>query len=202
MATGYGQLTVQGKHWLAHKYAYVVTHGEIDRGSGSGYQEIDHTCHNEDVSCSGGPTCRHRLCVNPVHLVLKEAKKNAEAALKPRKKGKFKEECPQGHKYDEQNTMWTTRVRKGKKINERQCKACNRERVYLAKNGTSRPAPADVSLSRAGCDTCRRGHKYTPENTKYDSTTGKRRCRECERINAQKGNERRKQKKILGESVG
>lgn len=37
------------------------------------------------------------------------------------------------------------------------------------------------NAGRAMLGTCRNGHEYTPENTRIISTTGNRRCRECDR---------------------
>lgn len=30
--------------------------------------QVDHTCHNGDMTCKGGPKCPHRRCTNPNHL--------------------------------------------------------------------------------------------------------------------------------------
>jgi HNH endonuclease len=46
---GYGHLVVRGKHWKAHRYAYVITYGEPKE------RDLDHVC-------------RTRLCVRPDHL--------------------------------------------------------------------------------------------------------------------------------------
>lgn len=48
---GYGQLTVNGKYWSAHKYSYTLKFGPVDSGT-----LLRHTCHN-------------RKCCNPDHLV-------------------------------------------------------------------------------------------------------------------------------------
>jgi hypothetical protein len=47
----------------AHRVFYELLVGPIP----DGYQ-LDHTCHNRDDGCVGGPTCTHRACVNPAHL--------------------------------------------------------------------------------------------------------------------------------------
>lgn len=47
----------------AHRLAHEWWNGPIAEGL-----TVDHTCHNADRSCPGGPTCRHRRCVNPDHL--------------------------------------------------------------------------------------------------------------------------------------
>ena len=60
---GYGVLTVGGRTRRAHRWFYELLNGPIP-------QELvaDHTCHNADLSCVGGPACPHRACVNPAHL--------------------------------------------------------------------------------------------------------------------------------------
>lgn len=185
---GYGQLNVQvfGGHNTVHKLMYELYVGEVPEG-----YEVDHSCHN-DTDCPGGDECPHRRCANVRHLEAVPPSVNGARANQPRKRGKFKTSCVNGHEYTPENTMWTTRIRRGKKINERQCKACNRERVYKAKTGRERPADALESLSRAGTPVCRRGHVYDEQNTKYDTTTGKRRCRKCERLNGINAKRRRK----------
>lgn len=64
MPNGYGQISVAGKWIYAHRWAYEYFTGkQIPAGL-----DIDHTCHNADPSCPGGPTCAHRRCVYPPHL--------------------------------------------------------------------------------------------------------------------------------------
>lgn len=183
--TGYGQFNSRAFGLRdAHSLAYELTYGKIPLDPDLQRRlDVDHECHNRDASCRDVKTCKHRLCCNPAHLKLRTTAENKRATDAPRGNGQFRESCPQGHPYDEDNTMWVNRTRKGKKINERQCKACNRNKVYKAKYGVERPADAMESLSRAGCPTCSRGHAYDELNTKYDKTTGKRRCRKCERLN-------------------
>lgn len=47
----------------AHRVAYGQMVGEIPPGL-----ELDHLCHNEDLSCDAGDGCIHRRCVKPSHL--------------------------------------------------------------------------------------------------------------------------------------
>lgn len=53
----------KSRNILVHRVALLVRDGQLYPGLVS-----DHTCHNRDGSCSGGPTCQHRRCVNPDHL--------------------------------------------------------------------------------------------------------------------------------------
>ncbi len=50
MPKGYGQVTVKGEKWLAHRYAYFLAYGEIPEG-----MQVLHECDNP-------PCCR------PAHL--------------------------------------------------------------------------------------------------------------------------------------
>lgn len=190
-AAGYGYFWIDGHGHTAHRYAYERLIGPIPAGL-----TLDHTCHNDDKDCLDGSKCLHRRCVNPAHLVPETLSQNRKNSTRKRPHTKFGTEihpapthCPKGHPYTDENTGWVER--RGHR--ERYCKACNREKVYRAKHGVDRPADWDESLSRAGVEVCHRGHAYDEANTKYDSTTGKRRCRECERINWKASRERARQ---------
>lgn len=178
MSNGYGQINIRifGGTTTVHRLVHELEIGPVPQG-----YEVDHRCHNEDLACPGGKECYHRPCANWRHLEAVPPGENAARAARPRGKGKFKTHCSNNHPYDEENTAWVEV--KGRKNPVRRCKACNREKAYRIKNGSERPADAMESLSRAGCSTCRRGHAYDELNTKYDKTTGKRRCRKCERLN-------------------
>lgn len=185
MNTGYGQFNSAAFGWMtAHTLAYELAYGEIpfDESIGRKY-DVDHECHNRDASCRGGRTCKHRRCCNPKHLKVRTTGENKMEADRERGRGIFTEQCPKNHPYDEENTGWTKRTVRGVTKSERYCKACNRDKAYKAKTGSERPADAMESMSRAGCPTCARGHAYDEQNTVYTATTGKRRCRKCERLN-------------------
>ena len=49
---------------------YELVVGPIPEG-----MTIDHRCHDR-ASCSGGPACLHRRCVNPAHLELATQRDN------------------------------------------------------------------------------------------------------------------------------
>jgi hypothetical protein len=107
-AEGYGYLsaTVAGKpRWItAHRYAYLTFVGPIAAGL-----QLDHLC-------------RNRACCNPLHLEPVRARTNvmrspiAPAALNARKT-----HCPQGHAYDEANTI---HQRQGGRL----CRTCQANR--------------------------------------------------------------------------
>jgi hypothetical protein len=73
-SNGYGEFQMQGRLWKAHRWAYEHWREPIPPGL-----EPDHECHNRDLSCSGGPTCRHRRCVNPGHMEAKTPRENQRA---------------------------------------------------------------------------------------------------------------------------
>jgi hypothetical protein len=60
---GYGQLNVNRRPRRAHRLVYELLVGPIPARL-----QLDHLCHNRDTTCAGGPSCRHRRCVNPAHL--------------------------------------------------------------------------------------------------------------------------------------
>lgn len=49
---GYGQLYWKGSKWMAHRFSYMLKHGELPE-----HMQLDHTC-------------RNKMCVNPDHLEL------------------------------------------------------------------------------------------------------------------------------------
>lgn len=176
-STGYGQVRLkafEGRH-TAHTVAYWLTYGDPPDG-----MEIDHTCHNDDLSCAGGKTCPHRLCCNPQHLEAVTHEVNMARANAARKRLGFAEECPHGHPYDEKNTKWVETKGGGR---GRQCRACTRERSYERRTGKKRPASWDVDMvKKADATHCDRGHEWSEANTKTEAS-GKRRCRKCVRLN-------------------
>lgn len=60
--TGYGQRTVNGVRWLAHRYAFTVSKGPIPEG-----KMVTHNCDNKG-------------CVNPDHLSIGDASTNGKEA--------------------------------------------------------------------------------------------------------------------------
>jgi hypothetical protein len=100
---GYGQFKDKAKgsrHTVAHRWSYEFFVGPIPEG-----MTIDHTCHNVDPACQGGRTCLHRRCVNPAHLEAVTERVNLLRGKSPWADNARKTHCPQGHPYDEENTI-------------------------------------------------------------------------------------------------
>jgi len=79
---GYGRAQGQRK---AHRVMYEALIGPVPHGL-----VLDHLCHNADATCPGGPTCRHRRCLNPAHMEPKTTGANVSA----RPRGAH---CKRGH---------------------------------------------------------------------------------------------------------
>lgn len=110
---GYGRFKVDGrggKKWLAHRYAYALTYPDLNS-----LPTLDHTCHNADLGCAGGPTCVHRRCCRPDHLVPRTRKDNTNASSNT---NAAKTHCKQGHAFDGVNNR-----------GQRTCSTCIRERA-------------------------------------------------------------------------
>ncbi len=79
----------------AHRWAYEHHHGPLPA-----QLTVEHLCHLAEaltVGCGGGPTCDHRGCVNPAHLVLVPAGARLRSVA-PAFAGTLR--CPRGHRYD------------------------------------------------------------------------------------------------------
>jgi hypothetical protein len=110
----------------AHRAHYELMIGPIPEG-----MTLDHTCHNEDPTCLGGPTCLHRRCVNLEHLEPKSRGANVNAS--PRSNAR-KTHCKWGHEFTPENTsVWR---------GHRKCRACDRRRWYFRGEATGRAADA------------------------------------------------------------
>jgi hypothetical protein len=116
---GYAFLWVDGRNVLAHRWSYEHHVGPIPDE-----HELDHRCHTEAAErgeCDGGPTCRHRRCVNPEHLEPVTSDENNRRSLSPSSLNTTKTHCPKGHPYAGRNLYIGPN-------GNRQCRTCNSER--------------------------------------------------------------------------
>lgn len=140
---GYGQICVMknGKQTTVrvHRAVYEALVGPIPAG-----RQLDHTCHNEDPTCKGGTSCRHRACANPAHLQPSTNRENTirgRAADATRRRMRGKAVCDQGHPLHGLNVYTTSR---GHRI----CRACKREWARkAAKTGARGPRRRVVSVA-------------------------------------------------------
>lgn len=110
-STGYGVW----RGTAAHRVIYELLVGPIPEGL-----ELDHLCHNADLTCPGR-ACPHRGCVNPAHL-----EPTTGAINRRRGRGNAaKTHCPSGHEYTPENTYY----RKGRKSG-RMCLKCSRRSTH------------------------------------------------------------------------
>ncbi len=112
---GYGRFFYEGVQVQAHRVSHILFKGPIPEGF-----DVDHQCHNKDLSCKGGVTCPHRRCVCPDHI---EATTEGENIRRGRNHHKSLTHCAHGHPYDEKNTWWYTNKKGGR---QRYCMECNR----------------------------------------------------------------------------
>lgn len=157
---GYGWLSFHQATLLAHRTVYEALRGPIPDGF-----QIDHTCHNGDMSCPGGETCMHRRCVNPDHLEAVTPRQNQRRShATVSGKHAAKTECVNGHAFTPENIYW--RPDDG----TRACRQCGRERRDRSKGG---PPPESVR------EYCRNGHRMTEDNTYIYGRLAQ--CRACKR---------------------
>lgn len=112
-SAGYGVILPNGSDnpLRAHRVVYEILVGPIPEG-----MDLDHLCHNSDLSCEGGVTCPHRRCVNPSHLEPATRSENVTRGLQ-RVRGTH---CSEGHEFTPTNTY----IRR----NSRECCVCRRTR--------------------------------------------------------------------------
>lgn len=103
---GYGRVGVGDRVMLAHRVSYTISVGPIPA-----QRQLDHLC-------------RRRECVNPGHLEPVTHQENVargEAGAVKAAMQAAKTHCPQGHRYDEQNTYV---ARRKNRAPDRQCRKC------------------------------------------------------------------------------
>lgn len=141
----------------AHRHAYQVLVGPIGAGT------LNHDCN-----------VRH--CVNPNEGHAATPMSSADNV----REGKTRvTHCPQGHPYNERNTLWV-----GPTKNHRGCRACYNARSRQYWHTTRRDAEKAARRAAgyrggvAETATCKHGHPRTPENT-YTTPNGYKTCRVC-----------------------
>lgn len=118
---GYRQVSVGSlkddtrRNELGHRYFYSALVGEIPE-----YMTVDHECHNMDDFCEGGPSCRHRACVRPDHLVIRSMRDNVLRGRTQPAANARKTHCHRGHSFTDDPVS----VRQGVRV----CLTCERER--------------------------------------------------------------------------
>ncbi|MEV0115551.1 HNH endonuclease signature motif containing protein [Streptomyces sp. NPDC050844] len=114
---GYGQVTVGGRKFNAHRFAYEALRGPIPDGL-----VIDHLC-------------RNRRCVNPDHLEPVTHQTNALRGIGPTARNAKATHCVRGHDFDAANTYITPN-------GARQCRACHaaHARARYSRRGVPRAA--------------------------------------------------------------
>ena len=106
---GYGQRGYRGKTRVLHRKMYELHHG-LTLG------RWEYACHSCDV----------KRCCNPEHLWRGTPKDNQEDCVQKRRNGELRvTHCPQGHPYDDRNTVF--RIAKSGRP-ARECRECTRER--------------------------------------------------------------------------
>jgi hypothetical protein len=125
-SSGYGQISVNGRAVMVHRVGYELQVGPIPPG-----MTIDHGCHNADPSCPGGRICPHRRCFLGEHLAPKSMGANTRSSPRTMAaKHAARTHCPQGHPYDETNTL----VHRGRR-NCLICKRASSRRSYARRKG-------------------------------------------------------------------
>lgn len=150
-AHGYGYFWYDGKKRLAHRFSYKHLVGPIPDGL-----VIDHLC-------------RNKMCVNPRHLEPVTDRVNILRGEAPAARNVLKNQCNQGHPFDDVNTYWYPNGDRG-------CRTCIAKwgKEWREKN---RPRKGHHQSAKTHCP---QGHPYDETNT-YIAPGGGRNCRACTR---------------------
>lgn len=109
-SAGYGQIMVDGRMWLAHRYSWTLAGRDFADGL-----VLDHLCGN-------------RRCVNPAHLQQVTNRENILRGTSPSAVNAARTYCIRGHAFDGTNT----RIKpSGKRV----CRVCEKAR-YVPKPRT------------------------------------------------------------------
>jgi HNH endonuclease len=131
---GYGR-GWRGRHWRAHRLVWTLLVGPIPDGL-----TLDHTCHNDDLSCPGGAECLHRACCNPEHLALATRGDNVRNSRRWQRPRVLRTCCRRDHEFTPENTYVQVRADGSQ---ARMCRACARLRDRRARR-RDRPVMDDV----------------------------------------------------------
>lgn len=116
---GYANMTLNRRWTGLHRIVYEIANGRPALGS------VDHTCHNADPTCPGGP-CAHRSCLNPAHLEDVPTGVNVLRGKGLAAANLAKTHCPSGHPYAGANLyVWPD--------GKRRCRRCHNQREVAAR---------------------------------------------------------------------
>lgn len=166
---GYGTCSYEGSAWRAHRLTYTLLVGPIPKGL-----VIDHLC-------------RVRHCVNPDHLEPVTHEENHARAFTLSKR----ENCPQGHLYDADNTRIN---RKG----ARYCGECMRLRGRVKLDARYAAEGRVPEVYGEGRTHCRNGHEYATDGVRIlrRATGTSKLCTTCNKVSQKRYEDKKKQESL------
>lgn len=137
-ADGYGQFVMDGTNRHTHRWAWIFAHGEAPVG------QVNRSC--------GVPAC-----VNPDHLYVGTQSDNIfDSVEHGTHRNAAKTHCPQGHPYDEENTL----IEKTRTGVGRRCRQCHRDRARAQyRRKMKDPGFREAERQRAEAKNRRNGYK-------------------------------------------